>query len=74
MPAITSGEKICAVAVTEAGPGLVAAGMRTRAVRDRNGWVMNGTKMLITIGVNGDIIFVLAKTDHEDKVCLRVTF
>ncbi len=73
MPGITSGEKICAVAVTEAGAGSDVAGMRTRAVRDGNGWVINGTKMFITNGVYGDLFFVAAKTDPEAKGSRGVT-
>ena len=73
MPAITSGKKICAVAVTEAGAGSDVAGMRTRAVRDGNGWVINGTKMYITNGVHADLIFVAAKTDLEAKGSRGVT-
>ena len=73
MPAIISGKKICAVAVTEAGAGSDVAGMRTRAVRDGNGWVINGTKMYITNGVHADLIFVAAKTDLEAKGSRGVT-
>jgi len=73
MPSITSGEKICAVAVTEPGAGSDVAGMRTRAVRDGNGWVINGTKMFITNGVYGDIFFVAAKTDPEAKGSRGIT-
>lgn len=73
MPSITSGEKICAIAVTEAGSGSDVAGMRTRAVRDGNGWVINGTKMFITNGVHADLIFVAAKTDLEAKGSRGVT-
>jgi acyl-CoA dehydrogenase len=73
MPAIISGKKICAVAVTEAGAGSDVAGMRTRAVRNGNGWVINGTKMYITNGVHADLIFVAAKTDLEAKGSRGVT-
>ena len=73
MPSITSGEKICAIAVTEAGSGSDVAGMRTRAVRDGNGWVINGTKMFITNGVHADLIFVAAKTDLEARGSRGVT-
>jgi len=73
MPGITSGEKICAVAVTEAGAGSDVAGMRTRAVRDGNGWIINGSKMFITNGVYGDLFFVAAKTDPEAKGSRGVT-
>lgn len=73
MPSITRGEKICAVAVTEAGAGSDVAGMRTRAVQDGDDWIINGTKMFITNGVYGDIYFVAAKTDLEAKGSRGVT-
>ncbi len=73
MPGITSGEKVCAVAVTEAGAGSDVAGMRTRAVQDGDDWIINGTKMFITNGVYGDIFFVAAKTDLEAKGSRGVT-
>ena len=73
MPGITSGEKVCAVAVTEAGAGSDVAGMRTRAVQDGNDWIINGTKMFITNGVYGDLFFVAAKTDLEAKGSRGVT-
>jgi acyl-CoA dehydrogenase len=67
MPAITSGEKICAVAVTEPDAGSDVAGMRTRAVRDGDHWVLNGSKIFITNGVHADIYFVAARTDPTAK-------
>lgn len=73
MPGITSGKSICAVAVTESGAGSDVAGMRTRAVRDGNGWLINGTKMFITNGVHGDLFFVAAKTNTEAKGSRGVT-
>ncbi len=73
MPSITSGEKITAVAVTEAGAGSDVAGMRTRAVRNGSDWVLNGTKMFITNGVHGDLYFVGAKTDPDAKGRRRST-
>lgn len=73
MPGITSGKSVCAVAVTEPGAGSDVAGMRTRAVRDGNGWVINGTKMFITNGVYGDLFFVAAKTNTEAKGSRGVT-
>ena len=73
LPGITSGKSICAVAVTEPGAGSDVAGMRTRAERDGNGWVINGTKMFITNGVHGDLFFVAAKTNTEAKGSRGVT-
>jgi acyl-CoA dehydrogenase len=67
MPQITRGEKICAIAVTEPDAGSDVAGMRTRAVRDGDHWVIDGSKMFITNGVHADIYFVGAKTDLTAK-------
>jgi len=62
MPRITKGELISAVAITEPAAGSDVAGIRTRAVRDGDHWVLNGTKLFITNGVHGDIYFVAART------------
>jgi acyl-CoA dehydrogenase len=62
LPAIIRGEKIAAVAMTEADAGSDLAGMRTTARREGDTWVLNGTKMFITNGVHGDVFFVAAKT------------
>ena len=67
LPAITRGDKICAIAVTEPDAGSDVAGIRTRAVRDGEHWVLDGSKMLITNGVHGDLYFVGAKTDPAAK-------
>jgi acyl-CoA dehydrogenase len=62
MPRITAGEAIAAVAITEPSAGSDVAGIRTRAVRDGDHWVLNGTKLFITNGVHGDVYFVAART------------
>lgn len=67
MPAITKGELITAIAVTEPDAGSDVANLRTRAVRDGDDYVINGTKMFITNGVYGDLFFVAARTDPEAK-------
>jgi len=67
LPPITRGEMISAVAVTEPDAGSDVAGIRTRAVRDGDHWVINGSKIFITNGVHGDIYFVAAKTDLAVK-------
>ena len=67
LPALIRGEKVCAVAVTEPDAGSDVAGIRTRAVRDGDHWVINGSKMFITNGVHGDLYFVGAKTDLTAK-------
>ena len=60
--ALTAGEKVCAVGITEPGAGSDVAGIRTTARRDGEHWVLNGTKMFITNGVHADVYFVAAKT------------
>ncbi|RCX09413.1 acyl-CoA dehydrogenase family protein [Extensimonas vulgaris] len=67
LPGVTRGEKICAVAVTEPDAGSDVAGIRTRAVRDGDHWVLNGSKIFITNGVHADLYFVGAKTDTTAK-------
>jgi acyl-CoA dehydrogenase len=62
LPRITAGELVTAVAITEPGAGSDVAGIRTRAVRDGDTWVLNGTKLFITNGVHGDVVFVAART------------
>lgn len=67
MPGIVSGETICAVAVSEPDTGSNVAGIKTRAVRAGDHYLLNGSKMYITNGVHGDIYFVAVKTDVEVK-------
>jgi acyl-CoA dehydrogenase len=67
LPAACAGEKIGAVCVTEAGAGSDVAGLKARAVRTTEGWVLNGSKTFITNGVYGDIYIIAARTDSEAK-------
>ena len=73
MPGIIAGRTITAVAVTEPDAGSDVAGMKTRAVRDGDDWVLNGSKMFITNGVHGDLFFVAAKTDSEARGSRGIT-
>jgi acyl-CoA dehydrogenase len=67
MPDIVRGRRIAAIAMTEAVAGSDLAGMRATARRAGDQWVLNGTKMFITNGVHGDIIFVAAKTGASGR-------
>ena len=62
MRGVTSGETVTAVAITEPGAGSDVAGIRTRARRDGNHWVLDGSKLFITNGVHADLYFVAART------------
>lgn len=64
LPAICRGECITAVAVTEPDAGSDVAAIRTRAVRDGDHYVINGSKLFITNGVHADLLFVAARTDN----------
>lgn len=67
LPAACAGEKIGAVCVTETHAGSDVAGLKTRAVRDADGWLINGSKTYITNGVYGDLYVVAARTDPLAK-------
>jgi hypothetical protein len=65
IPRILRGEIIPATAVSEPDHGSDVAGIRTRARRDRNGWLINGTKAWVTLGGIADRIMVFARTGAE---------
>src|SRR6266567_5617873 len=69
LPAICRGEKLTAIAVTEPGGGSDVAAIRTRAVRDGDQYVINGSKMFITNGATADIVFLAARVEAgtDDK-------
>jgi len=62
VPAIR-GEMISAIAVTEPDAGSDVAGIRTRAVRDGDDWLINGSKIYITNAATADWLCLLAVTD-----------
>jgi citronellyl-CoA dehydrogenase len=59
------GELVASIAVTEPDAGSDVAGIRTRAVRDGDEWVINGAKLYITTGTQSDWLCLLARTDDE---------
>jgi acyl-CoA dehydrogenase len=63
LPAICRGEALTAIAVTEPGGGSDVAAIRTRAVRDGDHYVLNGSKMFITNGATADVYFVAARVE-----------
>ncbi len=63
-PSIT-GEKIGALGVTEANHGSDVAGIETKAIRDGNYYVVNGSKLYITNGTRADYVILAAKTRPE---------
>ncbi|MBN8975226.1 MAG: acyl-CoA dehydrogenase family protein [Rhizobiales bacterium] len=67
LPAACAGEKVGAICVTEPHAGSDVAGLKTRAVRDGDGWLINGSKTFITNGIHADIYIVACRTDPTAK-------
>jgi alkylation response protein AidB-like acyl-CoA dehydrogenase len=65
LPSFCSGELITAIAMSEPGTGSDLQGIKTRAVKDGDEWVLNGAKTFITNGINSDLVIVVAQTDAE---------
>ena len=65
LPAIASGEKMCAVAVTEPDYGSDVAGVKTMARRDGDDWVLDGVKTWCTFAGRAEYLLVLARTDPD---------
>ncbi len=65
LPKVVSGELILAIAMTEPGAGSDLKGMRTRAVRDGDDYVIDGQKTFISNGQLADLIVVACKTEGD---------
>jgi isovaleryl-CoA dehydrogenase len=63
LPKLISGEHVGALAMSEPGAGSDVVGMKTRAEKRGDRYVLNGSKMWITNGPNADVLVVYAKTD-----------
>ena len=63
LPAMARGELVGAIAMTEPGAGSDLQGIRTRAVRDGDAYVVDGSKTFITNGYLAGVILVVCKTD-----------
>ena len=65
MPKVIAGQTILAIAMTEAGGGSDLRAIRTRAVRDGEGWRLNGAKTYISNGILADAMVVAARTGED---------
>ena len=65
IPKLASGEHIGAWGLTEHNTGSDAGGMNTTAVRDREDWIINGSKNFITHAVSGQIAVVVVRTGEK---------
>ena len=64
---IASGELITALAMTEPDMGSDLAAMSTRARREGDHYVVDGSKTFITNGINADLVIVAVKTDPSER-------
>ncbi|MET7400594.1 acyl-CoA dehydrogenase family protein [Dactylosporangium sp. NPDC005572] len=65
LPAVAAGEVICCLGYTEPDGGSDLAGVRTGAVRDGTGWVINGAKMFTTGAQHCQYCFLVTRTNTE---------
>jgi alkylation response protein AidB-like acyl-CoA dehydrogenase len=63
LPKIASGETLGCFGLTEPGSGSDAASLQTRAKRDGDGWILNGTNMFINNGTVAGVALIMAQTD-----------
>ncbi|MBN2073513.1 MAG: acyl-CoA dehydrogenase family protein [Actinobacteria bacterium] len=68
LPQLAAGEKLAAFGLTEAEAGSDAGGIRTRAIKDGDFYVLNGTKQWITNGGEADIYTIFAVTNPEKGI------
>ena len=67
LPDLALGKKLGGWGLTEPGSGSDASSMKTKAKKEGNDWILNGTKMFITNATVGETFVVLAVTDPEKK-------
>ncbi len=65
LPRMATGEIRAAFSLSEPGLGSDVAAISTRAKKDGDAWVINGTKMWVTNGLRSGLVFLLAKSDPE---------
>jgi len=65
LPKLIAGEHVGALAMSEPGAGSDVVGMRLRADKRGDSYVLNGSKMWITNGPDADVLVVYAKTDPD---------
>ncbi len=67
LPLLATGDKFCAVAVTEPDYGSDVASMKVAATKTAGGWLINGTKTWCTFAGYAHVLLVLCRTDADPK-------
>jgi acyl-CoA dehydrogenase len=66
LPKLASGEAVGAIAMTEPGTGSDLQSVKTKAIREGDEYVINGSKTFITNGAQADLVITVAKTNPEE--------
>jgi acyl-CoA dehydrogenase len=66
LPKMASGEVVAAIAMTEPGTGSDLQSVKTKAIREGDEYVINGSKIFITNGIQADLVVTVAKTNPEE--------
>ncbi|CAN5180138.1 acyl-CoA dehydrogenase family protein [soil metagenome] len=72
LPKMVSGECITAIAMSEPGTGSDLSGIQTRAVRDGDDYVVNGSKIFISNGQMADLIITVVRTSEDPHAGLSL--
>jgi len=67
LPQLCAGQMVGAIAMTEPGGGSDLQSIKTRAIRNDNGYVLNGSKTFISNGFLSELMLVVAKTDPTQR-------
>jgi (2S)-methylsuccinyl-CoA dehydrogenase len=65
LPKIASGEKLCAIAITEPNYGSDVASLAVRATAVEGGWVLNGSKTWCTFAGKASLLLTMARTESD---------
>jgi alkylation response protein AidB-like acyl-CoA dehydrogenase len=66
LPSVTSGEKVCAIAMSEPGTGSDLRAVKTTVHRVEGGWRLSGSKTFVTAGIQADLVVVFARMQQVD--------
>jgi long-chain-acyl-CoA dehydrogenase len=64
-PGLAGGDLMSAIAMTEPGTGSDLAGISTKAVRDGDHYLVNGSKTFISSGINADLVVTVTRTGED---------
>jgi alkylation response protein AidB-like acyl-CoA dehydrogenase len=68
LPGVTSGETICAIAMSEPGAGSDLRGMSSTATRRNGHYELSGSKTFVSAGISADLVIVAAYVKGEENV------